>query len=94
MLRLNGDGRDGGPAITYICPEESGEDGDLEGLDRSIVQFTVGADDPAEVVDTIITADVKAGDLIASLREGTMSNQDNTTKTSPSEPSEYTNSDE
>lgn len=73
-----GNGR-GGPAPSSIFLEESGEDGDLENLDRSIVQFTVGADDPTDVLVPIISPDLEAGDSPG---------RDNTTKTSPSEPSE------
>lgn len=92
VLRLTGeDGRDEGPAPTRICLEENGEDRDLETLDRTIVQFTVGAEDPAEVLVPSISPNLKAGDVTGTLRRSLSSSQDNTPKSSPSEPSEYTN---
>ncbi|XP_029980261.1 uncharacterized protein LOC115412102 isoform X2 [Sphaeramia orbicularis] len=46
VLRLSGtNNKDGGPAPTQICVEESAEDRDLENLGRGIVQFTVGDDE-------------------------------------------------
>lgn len=92
VLRLTGeDGRDGGPAPARICLEESGEDGDSESLDRTILQFTVGAHDQTEVLVPIISPDLEAEDFIGTPIQSPSSSQDNTTKTSPSEPSEYTN---
>lgn len=89
VLRLTGeDGRDGGPAPTGICLEESGEDGDSESLDRTIVQFTVGADDRTEVLVPIISPDLEAEDFIGTPIQSPSSSQDDN---SPSEPSEYTN---
>lgn len=85
------DGREGGPALTHICLEESGEDGDLENLDHSIVQFTVGTDDPTDVLVPIISPNLEPGAFIGTPRHSLSPSQDNTTKTSPSEPSEYTN---
>ncbi|XP_030284561.1 uncharacterized protein LOC115588248 isoform X4 [Sparus aurata] len=87
VLRLTGeDRRDGGPDPPDICLEEGGEDGDLESLDRSIVQFTVGAEDPTEGLLPIISANMQAGDFIVTPIQSPSSGQDNTTKTSPSEP--------
>ncbi|XP_076603385.1 uncharacterized protein LOC143330586 isoform X2 [Chaetodon auriga] len=95
VLRLTGeDGRDGGPAPIHICVEESGEDGDLESLDRTIVQFTVGADDPAEVLVPIISANLEAGNLIGTPSQSVSSNQDTTSKTSPHEPIVLSSDDE
>lgn len=94
VLRLTGeDRRDGGPDPPDICLEdggEGGEDGDLESLDRSIVQFTVGAEDPTEGLLPIIRANMQAGEFIVTPLQSPSSGQDNSTKTSPSEPSEYT----
>lgn len=91
VLRLSGEDGKGQPAVTHICLEESGEDGDLEKPDRSIVQFTVGADDPLDFLDPVINPNSEARDLIDSPSQSLSPSQDNTTKTSPSEPSEYTN---
>lgn len=66
--------------------EEGGEDGD-----HSIVQFTVGADDPPDLLVPVINPNLEARDLIDTPRQSPSPSQDNTTKTSPSEPSEYTN---
>ncbi|XP_027147067.1 sentrin-specific protease 7 isoform X2 [Larimichthys crocea] len=81
VLRLTGeDGRDGGPAPTHVCQEDGGEDVDLESLDRSIVQFTVGTDDPAEILLPIIISNkLEAGDILSSQRQSVLSSQDNTT---------------
>uniref|UniRef100_A0A3Q1G4V6 Si:dkey-100n23.3 n=1 Tax=Acanthochromis polyacanthus TaxID=80966 RepID=A0A3Q1G4V6_9TELE len=55
VLRLTGeDGRNGEPVPPSICQEESGEDVDLENLDRCIVQFTVGGDDQASPAEPIV----------------------------------------
>lgn len=90
VLRLTGeDGREGGPAQSRICFEESGEDLDSETLDRSIVQFTVGADERTDVVLPIINPNLEVRDFIGTPRRSLSSSQDDTTKTSPSEPSEY-----
>ncbi len=91
LRRTGDDGRDGGLAPAGICLEERGEDGDLESLDRTIVQFTVGADDRTEVLVPIISPVLEAEDFIGSPAQSPSSSLDNTTKTSPSEPSEYTN---
>lgn len=92
VLRLSGeDGREGGTIPTRICQEDSGEDGDLENLDHSIVQFTVGTDDPTDVLVPIISPNLEPGDFIGTPRHSLSPSQDNTSKTSPSEPSEYTN---
>lgn len=91
VLRLTGeDRRDGRLAQTRICFEESREDLDLESLDRSIVQFTVGADEGTQVLLPIINSNLEAGDFIGTPRLRLSSIQDNATKTTPSEPSEYT----
>ncbi|XP_042350713.1 sentrin-specific protease 7 [Plectropomus leopardus] len=91
VLRLTGeDGRDGRPTPTRTGLEDSGEDGDLESLDRTIVQFTVGGDDQTDVLVPVIDPHLVAGDLIGSPRRSLSSSQDNTTTASPSEPSEYT----
>ncbi|TKS66873.1 Sentrin-specific protease 7 [Collichthys lucidus] len=81
VLRLTGeDARDGGPAPTHVCQEDGEEDVDLESLDRSIVQFTVGTDDPAEILLPIIISNNKeAGDFVSSPRQSVLSSQDNTT---------------
>ncbi|XP_070770637.1 sentrin-specific protease 7 [Enoplosus armatus] len=95
VLRLTGeDGRDGGPAPTGICLEESGEDGDLESLDRTIVQFTVGADDRTEVLVPIISPNLEAKDFIGTPRQSPSSCQDNTTNSRPSEPIVLSSDDE
>ncbi|XP_042282801.1 sentrin-specific protease 7 isoform X2 [Thunnus maccoyii] len=95
VLRLTGeDGRDGGPAQTRICFEESGEDLDLESLDRSIVQFTVGADERTDVLLPIINPNLEAGDFIGTPRRRLSSSQDDTTKISPSEPIVLSSDDE
>ncbi|KAG8000520.1 Sentrin-specific protease 7, partial [Nibea albiflora] len=88
VLRLTGeDGRDGGPAPTHVCQEDGAEDLDLESLDRSIVQFTVGADDPADILLPItVSNNLAAGDFLSPPRQSVLSSQDNKT----SEPSEYT----
>ncbi|XP_031148601.1 sentrin-specific protease 7 isoform X1 [Sander lucioperca] len=93
VLRLTGeDRRDGGPAPTRTCLEESGEDGDLGSLDRTIVQFAVGADDQAEVLVPIISPNLEAGDFIGT--PSLSSSQDNTNTTSPSEPIVLSSDDE
>ncbi|XP_044072715.1 sentrin-specific protease 7 isoform X2 [Siniperca chuatsi] len=95
VLRLTGeDGRDGGTAPTRICLEESGEDEDLESLDRTIVQFTVGADDQTDILVPIISPNEEAGDFIGIPRRSPSSSQDNTTNTSPSEPIVLSSDDE
>lgn len=93
VLRLTGEeGRDGEPDPARIFLEESGEDGDLESLDRSIVQFTVGGGDRTEVLVPVINPNLEGGDLIDTPRRSQSSSQDSATKTSsPLEPSEYTN---
>lgn len=92
VLRLTReDGRDGGPPPAQTSQEESGEDGDLESLDRTIVQFTVGAEDQAEVLVPIINPDLESEEFIGTPRQSLSSSQDNTTTASPSEPSECTN---
>lgn len=90
VLRLSGEDRKGPPAVAPICLEEGGEDGDLENLDRTIVQFTVGADDSPDLLVPIITPNLEAGDLMDTPRQSLSPSQDTTTKTSPPEPSEYT----
>ncbi|XP_068561160.1 sentrin-specific protease 7 isoform X2 [Cebidichthys violaceus] len=83
VLRLTGeDRRDGGRAPTRACLEESGEDGDLESLDRTIVQFTVGADDQSEVLLPTVCPNLEAKDSISTPRRSLSSSQDNTTITS------------
>nr|XP_046260206.1 sentrin-specific protease 7 isoform X2 [Scatophagus argus] len=95
VLRLSGENkRDGAPATTRICVGESGEDGDLESLDRSIVQFTVGADDPAGALVPIINPNLEAGDFIDTPKQSVLSSHDNTTKASPSEPIVLSSDDE
>ncbi|KAA8587952.1 hypothetical protein FQN60_001146 [Etheostoma spectabile] len=95
VLRLTGeDRRDGGPAPTRTCAEESGEQGDLESPDRTIVQLTVGADDQEEVLFPIISPNLVAGDVIGTPRQSLSFSQDNTTTTSPSEPIVLSSDDE
>ncbi|XP_040004649.1 sentrin-specific protease 7 isoform X2 [Xiphias gladius] len=96
VLRLTGEnGRDGGPAPARVCLEESGEDGDLESLDRSIVQFTVGGDDRTEVLVPIINPELEGGDFISTRRTSLSSSHDSTTKTrSPTEPIVLSSDDE
>lgn len=94
VLRLTGEGgRDGGATPARVCLEESGEDRYLENLDRSIVRFTVGGDDKTEVLVPVISPTLDAGDVISTPRRRLSHSQDNTTKTNPSEPSEYTTQD-
>lgn len=81
----------GGIASIQMCDEESGEDIDLQNLDHSIVKFTVGADDPADVLVPILAPNLGAPDFTNTLRQRLLPVSDNTTKTSPSEPSEYKN---
>lgn len=90
VLRLTGeDGRDGGLAPARACLEE---DGDLESLDRSIVQFTVGGDDGTDVLVPIINPNLEAEDVTGTRRRSLSSSQDSSAKTSGTpEPSEYTN---
>lgn len=95
VLRLTGeDGRGGGPAPARICWEESGEDGDLESLDRTIVQFTVGADDQTEVLVPIICSNLEAKDSAGTPKQSLSSSQDNTTTASPAEPIVLSSDDE
>ncbi|XP_070832418.1 sentrin-specific protease 7 isoform X3 [Chaetodon trifascialis] len=95
VLRLTGeDGRDGGPAPIHICVEESGEDRDLESLDRTIVQFTVGADDTAEVLVPIISANLEAEHMIGTPSQSVSPNKDSTSQTSPHEPIVLSSDDE
>ncbi|XP_040913572.1 sentrin-specific protease 7 isoform X3 [Toxotes jaculatrix] len=78
VLRLTGE--DGRPTPARTCLEESGEDGDSESLDRSIVQFTVGEDDRTDIVVPAINPNLDD-------KQSLSSNQDSTTKArSPSEP--------
>lgn len=87
VLRLTGeDGRDGGPAPTRVCLEESGDDVDFDSLDRTIVQFTVGADDQTDVLVPINSPDLEAGDFIGTPRRSPPSSHDSTTNILPSEP--------
>lgn len=58
---------------------ESTEDVHLHNLDHSIVQFTVGANDPTEVLLPITGSSLEPVDILGSLD-----------KTNPSEPSEWT----
>ncbi|XP_054470966.1 sentrin-specific protease 7 isoform X2 [Anoplopoma fimbria] len=95
VLRLTGeDRRDGGRAPTRVCLEESGEDGGLESLDRTIVQFTVGADDPTEVLVPTTCPNMEAVDSVISPRTSRSSSQDNTSINSPSEPIVLSSDDE
>ncbi|XP_049904227.1 sentrin-specific protease 7 isoform X1 [Epinephelus moara] len=95
VLRLTReDGRDGGPLPAQTSQEESGEDGDLESLDRTIVQFTVGAEDQAEVLVPIINPDLESEEFIGTPRQSLSSSQDNTTTASPSEPIVLSSDDE
>ena len=89
VLRLTGeDGRDRVPARPEARVAESGEDGDSENMDRTIVQFTVGGDDGRRILVPISTPYLEAGDAINTQRDRE-SSQDSTTKTScPSDPSE------
>ncbi|AWP13380.1 putative interphotoreceptor matrix proteoglycan 2 [Scophthalmus maximus] len=80
VLRLTGeDGRDGGLAPARACLEE---DGDLESLDRSIVQFTVGGDDGTDVLVPIINPNLEAEDVTGTRRRSLSSSQDSSAKTS------------
>lgn len=69
------DGREEEPASLH----ESIEDVHLHNLDHSIVQFTVGANDPTEVLLPIIDSSLEPVDILGSVA-----------KTNPSEPSECT----
>ncbi|XP_034431043.1 sentrin-specific protease 7 isoform X1 [Hippoglossus hippoglossus] len=95
VLRLTGeDGRDRVPARPEACVAESGEEGDSENVDRTIVQFTVGGDDGREVLVPIITPYLETGDAINTQRDRE-SSQDSTTKTSsPSDPIVLSSDDE
>ncbi|XP_041662810.1 sentrin-specific protease 7 isoform X2 [Cheilinus undulatus] len=90
VLRLSGeDGRNRGMGSTQIrAEEESTESRDLESVDQTIVQFTVGGEDPSEVVPPIVTCNLEAGDILAT------TNQDSATKTKPSEPIVLSSDDE
>ncbi|XP_068428978.1 sentrin-specific protease 7 [Clinocottus analis] len=95
VLRLTGeDRRDGGRAPTRVCLEESGEAADLESQDRSIVQFTVGAEDPAEVLVPTVGPELADGDSPRTPGRSPSSNPDNTTITSPCEPIVLSSDDE
>lgn len=86
VLSLTGeDGRDEGAAPLHVCLEDGG---DLENLDRSILQFTVGGDDRTEILLPVISPNSETADVDSSPGRR-LSSQDNTTQTSPSEPSEY-----
>lgn len=90
VLRLTGDDwRDAAPTPTHIFLGQGGDDYDLENLDRSIVQFTVGACERTEVLVPFISANEEAA-LIGTRRRSQSSSQDNASQTSPSEPSEST----
>lgn len=90
VLRLSGEDRKGQPAVAHICLEEGGEDGDLENLEHGIVQFTVGTDDPPDLLVKVISPNLEDRDLTDTPRQSPSPSRDNTTKTSPSEPSEST----
>ncbi|XP_070694324.1 sentrin-specific protease 7 [Pempheris klunzingeri] len=95
VLRLTGeDGCDGGAAAAGISLEEIGDDGDLDSLDRTIVQFTVGADDRTEVVIPIISPNSETGDFIGTPAQSLSPCQDNATKNSPFEPIVLSSDDE
>lgn len=92
LVCLGENGEYGALAPTPSCMGESGEYDDLENLDSSIVQFTVGADDPPNVLVAVISPNLVAGDYHGSPRQSQSISQDNKTRTSPSEPSKYTKS--
>lgn len=71
------DGGDDGREEEPTSLQESTEDVHLHNLDHSIVQFTVGANDPTEVLLPTIDSSLEPVDILGSLA-----------KTNPSEPSE------
>lgn len=81
--------RDGEPLSAQVCLEESEEDRDLENIDQSVVQFTVGADDPGDYMAPVVSPSSESGDFISTSRQSLSPSQDVPTKSSPSEPSEY-----
>ncbi|XP_069010300.1 uncharacterized protein [Embiotoca jacksoni] len=94
VLRLTGeDGSDGELSPASICQEDNEEDGDVESLERSIVQFTVGGD-MTDVLVPVITPNLEVGDFMDSPRLSLSSSQDNTTITSPAEPIVLSSDDE
>ncbi|XP_034549672.1 sentrin-specific protease 7 isoform X2 [Notolabrus celidotus] len=82
VLRLMGEDKgDRETGSTQIgLEEESGEYADLESLDHTIVQFTVGADDQTEILIPIPSPHLEAGD--------------STAQTKPSEPIVLSSDDE
>ncbi|XP_029315372.1 LOW QUALITY PROTEIN: sentrin-specific protease 7 [Cottoperca gobio] len=92
VLRLTReDGRDGGQSPAPICLEENR---DSEGSDRTIVQFTVGAEDQTEVLMPIVRPHSEVGDSITTPRKSLSSSQDNATTPVPSEPIVLSSDDE
>uniref|UniRef100_UPI0037E9901D sentrin-specific protease 7 isoform X2 n=1 Tax=Semicossyphus pulcher TaxID=241346 RepID=UPI0037E9901D len=87
VLRLTGED---GTGSAQMCPEESEDYGDMESLDQTIVQFTVGGDDRTEVN----LSNLDAGDLIGSPGRSLSTGQDDTTKSSPPEPIVLSSDDE
>ncbi|XP_033984457.1 uncharacterized protein LOC117481064 isoform X2 [Trematomus bernacchii] len=80
VLRLNGEeGKDGELSPTRVCQTEPEADGDPESLDRTILQFTEGGDDPTP------GPHLEAGDSVATPRRSLSSCQDNMTTSSPFE---------
>ncbi|XP_060909240.1 sentrin-specific protease 7 isoform X1 [Labrus mixtus] len=91
VLRLSGEDRRGQETATsQVCLEEegSGEYGDLESLDQTIVQFTVGAADQREFVLPVVSLHLKAGDLNVAI------NQDTSSQVPTSEPIVLSSDDE
>lgn len=89
VLRLTGEnGKDGGPAQTHVHLEQDGEDYDFQNMDQSIVQFTEGACGRTDVLLPFISPTSQAG--ASGPRLSLSSGQDQSSQTSPPEPSKYT----
>ncbi|CAJ1079711.1 sentrin-specific protease 7 isoform X3 [Xyrichtys novacula] len=85
VLRLTGESR----GSTQISLEEESEvNTDIDGFDHTIVQFTVGGDDPTEVLLPNLSPHLESGDVHST------TGQDNTAQTSPSEPIVLSSDDE
>ncbi|KAM8854653.1 sentrin-specific protease 7 isoform 2-T5 [Spinachia spinachia] len=87
VLRLTGeDGRDGGQAPPCVYLEGSEDDADLENLDRTIIQFRVGVEDPREVLLPAIRPELEAGGAIGTPGRSPSASLDSTAIISPPEP--------
>ncbi|XP_029936281.1 sentrin-specific protease 7 isoform X2 [Myripristis murdjan] len=93
VLRLSGEaGRDRGPAAKRLCPEERGEDSEV---DHGILQLTVGGDDRTERgLSPVVSPRSEAPETRGVPRQSLSTSQDNPTQATPSEPIVLSSDDE